>query len=72
MEEERLCAAYEVIKPDGEILHQALVVISEGRVVDYYEFRDELPMCEWLGGTIEVKRDSEGILRAFWKGKIIK
>ena len=55
--------------PDGSELSQALVEIEEGRVVNYYEFRDELPMTEWLGGEIRVQRDEEGILRAFWNGK---
>ena len=54
---------------DGNVLSQAVVEISDGRVVNYFEFQDELPMTEWLGGVIEVKRDEEGILRAFHQGK---
>ncbi len=57
--------------PDGSILQQAVVEIQEGRVVNYFEFREELPMTEWLGGEIRVERDEEGILRALWNGKII-
>lgn len=45
---------------------------SRGRVVNYYEFREELPMTEWLGGEIRVERDGEGILCALWNGKRIK
>ena len=71
MSELRRCGAHEVMLPEGEILRQAVVEIEEGRVVNYYEFRDELPMTEWLGGRIEVKRDDEGILRAWWQGKRI-
>ena len=69
MEKLRRCGAHEVITASGSTLIQAVVEIEEGRVVNYYEFRDELPMTEWLGGTIEIKRDEEGILRAFWQGK---
>lgn len=67
----RRCAAHQVILPDGSILQQAVVEIQEGRVVNYFEFREELPMTEWLGGEIRVERDEEGILRALWNGKVI-
>lgn len=67
----RRCGAHQVILPDGSILQQAVVEIQEGRVVKYFEFREELPMAEWLGGEIRVERDEEGILRALWNGKVI-
>lgn len=60
-----------MILPDGSILQQAVVEIQEDRVVNYFEFREELPMTEWLGGEIQVERDEEGILRALWNGKVI-
>lgn len=71
MAEMRRCGAHQVILPDGSILQQAVVEIQEGRVVNYSEFREELPMTEWLGGEIRVERDEEGILRALWNGKVI-
>ena len=67
----RRCGAHQVILPDGSILQQAVVEIQEGRVVNYFEFREELPMTEWLGGETRVERDEEGILRALWNGKVI-
>lgn len=67
----RRCGAHQVILPDGSILQQAVVEILEGRVVNYFEFREELPITEWLGGEIRVERDEEGILRALWNGKVI-
>ena len=69
MEDLRRCGAHEVRLSDGNVLSQAVVEISDGRVVNYFEFQDELPMTEWLGGVIEAKRDEEGILRAFHQGK---
>lgn len=69
MAEMKRCGAHQVILPDGSILQQAVVEIQEGRVVNYFEFREELPMTEWLGGEIRVERDEEGILRALWNGK---
>ncbi|WP_287851450.1 hypothetical protein [Segatella sp.] len=71
MAEMRRCGAHQVILPDGSILQQAVVEIQEGRVVNCFEFREELPMTEWLGGEIRVERDEEGILRALWNGKVI-
>ena len=71
MEDLRRCGAHQVILQDGSILQQAVVEIQEGRVVNYFEFREELPMTEWLGGEIRVERDEEGILRALWNGKNI-
>lgn len=69
MESVRRCGAHEVLLEEGKTLHQAVVEIMDGRVVNYYEFRDELPMTEWLGGVIEVKRDEEELLRAYHQGK---
>ena len=71
MEDIGRCGAHQVILPDGSILQQAVVEIQEGRLVNYFEFREELPMTEWLGGEIRVERDEEGILRALWNGKNI-
>lgn len=72
MEELRRCGVHEVRLPDGNVLEQAVVEIADGRVVNYYEFRDELPMTEWLGGTIEIERDEEGTLVALWHNKKIE
>lgn len=71
MAEMRRCGAHVVLLPDGTRLDQAVVEIVEDRVVNYYEFRDELPMTEWLGGEISVELDEEGIRRALWNGKRI-
>ena len=65
----RRCGAHQVILPDGSILQQAVVEIQEDRVVNYFEFREELPMTEWLGGEIRVERDEEGILAPYGTGK---
>ena len=71
MAEKRRCGAHVVLLPDGTRLDQAVVEIVEDRVVNYYEFRDGLPMTEWLGGEIRVELDEEGIRRALWNGKRI-
>lgn len=67
----RRCGAHEVRLENGDCLNQAVVEIMDGRVVNYYEFRDELPMTEWLGGVIDIQRDEEGLLRAYHEGNIL-
>lgn len=69
--ETRRCGAHVVSLSDGTQLLQAVVELEDSRVVNYYEFRDELPMTEWLGGEIRIIIDEEGIRRAYWKGKRI-
>lgn len=63
----RRVAANEVIVGD-ELLRQAVVEISNGRVVGYHTFTDEQPFTEWLPGTIHIT-DTDGIPTATWNGK---
>ena len=69
MEDQRGCVAHNVLLPDGPNMPREVVAIAQDRVGNYYEFREELPMTEWLGGEIRVERDEEGILCALWNGK---
>ncbi len=54
MEAVRRCGAHKIVVDGSIVLCQAVVEIMGDRVVNYYEFRGELPMTEWLGGVIEV------------------
>ncbi len=67
----RRCGAHKVVVDETIQLTQAVVEIMGDRVVNYYEFRDELPMTEWLGGLIEVRKDSEGIRHAYHQGHLL-
>ena len=69
MEEVRRCGAHEIVVEDKMTLVRAVVEIFADKVVNCYEFRNELPMTEWLGGRIDIKRDEEGILRAYHLGR---
>lgn len=62
----RKVAAHEV-HVDGMVLHQAVVELKEGRVLNYYKFTEEQPLTEWLGGVIEVRYSY-----AFWNGQALK
>ena len=55
---------------EGKVLHQGIVEIMDGRVVNFFEFEDELPMTEWLGGTIVLRRE-KGTLHAYWNETLI-
>lgn len=62
--------------PSGDIAGWLDIAAGCGRNTrrqggELFEFREELPMTEWLGGEIRVERDEEGILRALWNGKVI-
>lgn len=67
----RRIAAHHV-EIEGRILNRCVVEVDDGRVVNYYTFTDELPLTEWLGGTINLIRDDYGVLVAEWKGKRIE
>ena len=66
----RRVAAHSVITPN-ETYRQAVVVIEDGKVTEVYTFTDELPSTEWLGGTIVVSPDGDGIPRAYHEGKLL-
>lgn len=63
----RRVASNEVIV-DETVIRQCVVEIMNGRVVNYYHFQDELPLTEWLGGTIRLIKDKDGVLRAYQNG----
>lgn len=66
----RRVGAHEVILPE-QTLHQAVVEIQDDRVVNYFEFRDELPMTEWLGGTIQIFKNADGVLQAYHENQLL-
>ena len=66
----RRVGAHDVVG-DGSRLHQAVVEIEGQQVVNCYEFRDELPMTEWLGGTIRLVVSADGMRQAWWNGHLL-
>lgn len=57
---------------NGKTLNQCVVEIQDGKVVNYYTFTDELPLTEWLGGTITIVKNEENMIVAEWKGRLLK
>lgn len=72
MQDIRRVAAHEVDVCGEQLLGMAVVEISGGRVVNYYTFKDELPLTEWLGGRIEIRRNADNSLSAYWKGILLE
>ena len=69
-EEIRRVASNEIMI-DGKILRQYVVEIIDHKVVNFYSFQDELPLTEWFGGQIELRKNPDGFLQAFFNNKIL-
>lgn len=57
---------------DGRQLVQYAVEIENGIVTNYYPLTEEQPFTEWLGGTILLTKDTNGIIKASKDGKFIE
>lgn len=52
-------AASIVITPDGMEHYNYVVELEGGKVWDTYPLVDELPMTEWVSGTIRIMENME-------------
>lgn len=48
----RRVAANHIILPDGTTLHNHVVELYQGKILNIYPLSGEIPLTEWLGGTI--------------------
>jgi hypothetical protein len=71
MKAHRKYAAHIITLPDGITLHNAIVVIEDGMVIDRYTFSEEQAHTFWLGGTIVVRESEGGVLRAYKDGYML-
>ncbi|WP_025797737.1 hypothetical protein [Hoylesella saccharolytica] len=71
MKAHRKYAAHIITLPDGITLHNAIVVIEDGMVIDRYTFSEEQAHTLWLGGTIVVRKSEGGVLRAYKDGYML-
>lgn len=62
----RKVASHRVVDEDGNVWFQAVVSLEKGHVVSVEHFEDELPMTEWLCGTIALRHDEKGGYSAWW------
>ena len=59
-----------IIETATGTIEQGVVVIEDGIVLDTYPFTEEEPMTEWTTGTITIRPDNDGKLRAY-KGNLL-
>lgn len=62
----RRIACAELLTPQGTVLTQHVVEISQGKVVQYYPLKKELPFTEWEMSSLSLRKDDEGQL-TLWK-----
>ena len=68
----RRIACNELITPEGQCLTLCVVELSDdGQVVRHYSLSKELPHTEWWQGRLNLRRDGDGIVRAYYKDKAI-
>lgn len=52
-------AASTVITPDGVEHHNYVVELQNGKAVETYPLSTELPMTEWICGTVKIANNKE-------------
>ena len=61
-----------IIETATGTIEQGIVVIEDGIVLDTYPFTEEEPMTEWTTGTITIRPDNDGKLRAYKGDQLLK
>lgn len=67
----RRIASHQTVSEDGSTLTLHVVEIRCARVTALYPLTQELPFTEWFSGTIVLRRDEGGVLRAYYKEKLL-
>jgi len=61
-----------IIETAAGRIEQGIVVIEDGIVLETYPFTEEEPMTEWTTGTITIRLDNDGKLRAYKGNQLLK
>ena len=72
MSQSRRIAVNRVVLPDSSVLNLAVLELDDGVVTNIRPLTKELPFTEWDGGCTEQHAETDGRLRAYKEGKIIK
>lgn len=72
MSQSRRIAVNRVVLPDSSVLNLAVLELDDGVVTNIRPLTKELPFTEWVGGYAELHAETDGRLRAYKEGKIIK
>ena len=57
--------------PDGSCLKMSVVEIQSGVVTKCFPLTEELPFTRWMPGQIVLRRDEQGLTRAYYNNVII-
>ena len=71
MKKLRRIASHEIVLEDQRRLTLSVVEIQSGEVLTWYPLTQELPGTEWMPGQIVLRRDVNGVLRAYHNDRII-
>lgn len=58
----RCLAAHQILLPDGTAITLGAIEIAEGVVVKWYPLAGEQARTEWMGGTIEIRKEGESLI----------
>ena len=65
----RRIAFNEVMNPEGQCLKQYVVELTDGVVSSLYPLETELANTEWMQGRLILRKDSDNLVRAYYKDK---
>ena len=72
MKTTRRIACHEIASTEDNLsMKLAVIEIQSGEVTRCYPLKGELPHTEWMPGQIVLRRDNNGILRAYYNNVII-
>ena len=70
MEKIRRIAANRIVC-QYQSLSPGVIELLSGKVLRMYPLQEEISQTEWLGGTIEIRTDEQGILRAYQNNQLL-
>ncbi len=68
----RKIACHQIVFEDFATQKMSVVELEDGVVVRHYPLVGEQPQTEWMTGTIYLRCDNLGLLRAFYENKELK
>ena len=67
----RRIASHEVMTPENQCLLQQVIELKDGVVTNLYPLVTEIPNTEWMQGRLVLRKCADGLVRAYYKGKIL-
>jgi len=68
----RKIACHQIVFEDSTSQKMQLVELDDGVVMRCYPLKGEQPQTEWMSGSIYLRHDKMGLLRAFYENKELK